>query len=220
MSTIIDALKKTQLQKKKGVKGADEAVENLPLGREIKDHIVKTPLLRRRILLVVAGIVGTGLLSAAIFFFYQRFFSTGMHPDGQVQAVADSAAVIQPEKAQQEDFVALNASGMKFLGAGQTSQAIACFEKAIALQSKFPPAYNNLGVAYMKSGQIDKAIENFHAAVTLMSNYAEAHVNLAIAYESRENYFEALSHYQEFIETAPALYADLKQKISHHIGSK
>jgi superkiller protein 3 len=69
--------------------------------------------------------------------------------------------------------------GIALYGNGEVDEAIACFQKAIALDPKFAMAHDNLGLALADKGQWDEAIACFQKAIALDPKYAAAHNNLA-----------------------------------------
>ena len=71
------------------------------------------------------------------------------------------------------------------------SQALACYEKAKALNPEYANIYSNIGAVYSSTKQYDKAVAPGLKAIELMNrnrqeytndDYAVAHSNLAIAY--------------------------------------
>jgi tetratricopeptide (TPR) repeat protein len=62
---------------------------------------------------------------------------------------------------------------------GQPREAVNHYQRAIAIQPDYAPAYNNLGVAERASGDVDKAIDAYRRAVAMKPGYPDAHYNLA-----------------------------------------
>ena len=73
-------------------------------------------------------------------------------------------------------------AGNYYFSQVQLDSARSYYESAIALDSKFPKAYNNLGSVFAQQGNIAKAIEFFQKAIALDPVYPEAYYNLGNAY--------------------------------------
>jgi protein O-mannosyl-transferase len=73
-----------------------------------------------------------------------------------------------------ESAAAYNNRGLSFVEMGQQEKAIEDFDRAIALDSRFPFAYNNRGVALYKMGQLDGAMKDLNTAISLNQNNASA----------------------------------------------
>ena len=101
-----------------------------------------------------------------------------LHRDGQVTAAESLYRQIllhQPDYAD-----ALHLLGIIELGRGQFESAIDLFTKAISVNSKQAPFYNNLGIALGNVQRSDEAIASFRRSIHLKPDYADAHANLAI----------------------------------------
>ncbi|MEE8532402.1 MAG: tetratricopeptide repeat protein, partial [Alphaproteobacteria bacterium] len=72
--------------------------------------------------------------------------------------------------------------GNALRGLGRYDDAIAHYEKALAIRPDYAAARIDLGVALQEQGRLSAAIEQYERALTLESNYAEAYRNLGIAY--------------------------------------
>jgi len=73
-------------------------------------------------------------------------------------------------------------------GEGQYDRAIACLDKAIKVESKFPEAYCNRETAYYEKGQYAEAIRDFDRAIELKPEFAEAYYNRAMVYYHQKQY--------------------------------
>jgi Flp pilus assembly protein TadD len=65
---------------------------------------------------------------------------------------------------------------------GTRENAIAHFNRAIAIDPEFSDAINDLGVLYLDAGRTDQAIERFTKAVAVDPHAALPYLNLALAY--------------------------------------
>ncbi len=73
--------------------------------------------------------------------------------------------------------------GNMFFQKGDFEKAIAEFEKAIALQPDFAPAYNRLGMSCAILGDYEKAEKNFRKVIELSPALDQGYLNLALLYE-------------------------------------
>jgi Flp pilus assembly protein TadD len=88
---------------------------------------------------------------------------------------------------------------------GQLDEAIACYQKAIALDAKYAPAHNNLGLALQRAGKVDEAIACFREALALVPTYARAHNNLGAALGRKGKVDEPIACFREALALAPKL---------------
>jgi tetratricopeptide (TPR) repeat protein len=94
--------------------------------------------------------------------------------------------------------------GTLLLERGQVNEAIAHFQKALALQPDNAGAHNNLGLALGKQGQTDEAIRQYQEAIRLTPDHPETHNNLGLALDKQGQTDEAVRQYQEAIRLNPA----------------
>jgi tetratricopeptide (TPR) repeat protein len=99
--------------------------------------------------------------------------------------------------------------GNALLEKNEVDEAIACYQKAIELESDFFDAYNNLGNAFLRKGSPDAAVSSLTKALQLSANLnkddqARAHFNLANALLVTRHIDEATEHYRSAIELSPA----------------
>ena len=76
-------------------------------------------------------------------------------------------------------------SGNALKDQGRLDEAIAAYNRAIALKPDYAEAHNNLGIALKDQGRLDEAIAAYHRAIALKPDHAEAHNNLGIALGTR-----------------------------------
>jgi tetratricopeptide (TPR) repeat protein len=88
------------------------------------------------------------------------------------------------------------------------SQAIAEFEKALAIKPDFEVAYNMLGHAHIEQGQWELALKNLNKAIELRSDYPAALYNRAEVYKrlsvgKRDSEFldKAITDYQAAMQS-------------------
>ena len=87
-----------------------------------------------------------------------------------------------------------NNMGMIYLEKGEAREAIAEFEKAIAINPQYAPAYNNLALAYIQLDDKDKAIGFFKKTIEINPDYREAYFNLSLAYFYNKQYGLAIEY--------------------------
>jgi tetratricopeptide (TPR) repeat protein len=72
-----------------------------------------------------------------------------------------------------------NIIGAANKGLGKLDEAIAAYNKAIALKPDYAEAHYNMGNALKDQGKMDEAIEAFNTTLSIKSDYAEAYHNLS-----------------------------------------
>lgn len=70
--------------------------------------------------------------------------------------------------------------GKELIKAEKLDQAIAAFTKAIKLNPKSAPAFNNRGVAYCKKGELKKAVADFSQAIKIDPKFGKAYNNRGV----------------------------------------
>jgi Flp pilus assembly protein TadD len=100
---------------------------------------------------------------------------------------------------------ALNAydEGLKAGEAGRLDQAIAKFQKAIALAPEYYPAYNNLGLIYLQRSDFAAAEANFRKVVSLQQADATGLFNLGNVCLLTGRLQESLEHIQAGLKREP-----------------
>ena len=68
---------------------------------------------------------------------------------------------------------------------GKFNQAVACFEKACALDSRYADYSNALGQVYLEEGKLEEAEKAFLSALEINPEYLDARLNLAQLYLDR-----------------------------------
>lgn len=101
--------------------------------------------------------------------------------------------------------IAHNNLGTLLLERGQAEEAIAHFEKALALQPGTADIHSNLGGALLGQGRLDEAVLHFRQALDIQPDSAQAHNNLGNAFSRQGRLDEAIVHSQKAAELQPAL---------------
>jgi serine/threonine-protein kinase len=86
---------------------------------------------------------------------------------------------------------------------GRYDEALACFRKAIELDSKYAQAHNNLGITLKEKGLLDEAIASYRRALTLDPRNAYAHTNLGVALKDRGQIDAAVASCRKAVELSP-----------------
>jgi protein O-mannosyl-transferase len=84
-------------------------------------------------------------------------------------------------------------------------EAIACFERALALRPAYAEAQNNLGLALTQSGRAREAIPHLEASLRLKPGAHQTHNNLGIALASTGRAEEAVRSFARAAELNPGL---------------
>jgi len=85
----------------------------------------------------------------------------------------------------------------------QLDQAIACYEKAVAIAPDFPAAHTNLGSALLQQGKRQEATLCFRKALALEPDLPEAHYNLGVASLQAGDLGSARSALRKYLVSQP-----------------
>jgi predicted O-linked N-acetylglucosamine transferase (SPINDLY family) len=98
----------------------------------------------------------------------------------------------------------LNEQGNAYVQQGRFDEAIACYEKALAINPYFAGALNNLGLTYKDMGQLDRAISCYRQGLDwLAPTYAMTCNNLGISLKEQGKHEEAIACYRQALELMP-----------------
>ncbi|HTY86448.1 MAG TPA: tetratricopeptide repeat protein [Candidatus Acidoferrum sp.] len=104
-------------------------------------------------------------------------------------------------------FLAYNNLGYLLLERDQPSEAIACFEKSLAINPNFGEPHNNLGDALLRTGRTNEAMLHFRRALELAgtdpSTVAASYYNYGNAWLETGHPEEAISQFQRALEIFP-----------------
>ncbi|MEP7238267.1 MAG: tetratricopeptide repeat protein [Ferruginibacter sp.] len=82
-------------------------------------------------------------------------------------------------------------SGIQLRNENKFPEALAAFNKAVSLNSKFDSAYVELGNIYSKSGNIDPAISNYKKALAINPKYVDALIGIGKLYRDAKHDFDS-----------------------------
>ena len=105
----------------------------------------------------------------------------------------DLALKINPKAA----AVAHNNRGVALKALGRLDEALASYDKALALRPDYAEAFNNRGVALKALGRLDEALASYDKALAVRPDYAEAFFNRGVALQELKRFAEALASYDK-----------------------
>ncbi len=94
--------------------------------------------------------------------------------------------------------------GRACLDKGKYDDAIAHYDKAIALDPNHAAAYTKRAVAYAIKGDLDRAISDLDKAITLNPNDATAYTIRGNAYYVKGDHDRAIADYRKALEINPS----------------
>ena len=102
------------------------------------------------------------------------------------------------------DFDTLAKLGNVYYDGQAYPQAIAYYEKALAVQPSNPDVRTDLGTAYWYTGDADKAIASFEKALAIRPNHPETLFNLGIVkWQGKKDPKGAVVVWQKLLQTNP-----------------
>jgi len=99
----------------------------------------------------------------------------------------------------------LNNYGKALADAGNASEALSYYDKAIKVNPHFYAAYNNRGTVHVSLGNYALAIGDFDRAIEINPTLAVAYYNRGVAYDKLGNYTLAIGDFDRVIEINPTL---------------
>ena len=107
-------------------------------------------------------------------------------------------------KKEPETALAYNNRGQAFFEKGELDNALADFNKVIALNQLYDTAYSNRGTILSKRGQLDKAMEDFDKAIALNPSYDEAYNQRGIVFGEKGQFDAAMESFNKAIALNPS----------------
>ena len=102
-------------------------------------------------------------------------------------------------------------------GQGRNDEAIAHYERALALRPGAAAAHNNLATALMARGDLDEARRHCEEALRLKPDYAEAHNNLGSTLARSGGREEGIRQYEEALRLKPD-YPEARNNLGVSLG--
>ena len=84
-------------------------------------------------------------------------------------------------------------------------EAVAAFQRSIALNPKYPYSYNNLGSVYFALDDKRKAERSFKKAISLNPNVASFHVNLGTLYFEKKQFEKGKEEWRQGLGIDPTI---------------
>jgi tetratricopeptide (TPR) repeat protein len=101
-------------------------------------------------------------------------------------------------------WVAYGGLGDVYLRDGRVPEAVAAYERAIAIDASNVESHIDLGIALLREGRADEAIARFQAALAIDPGNAEAHNNLGNIFASKGRLDEAAAEYASALKSNPS----------------
>jgi predicted O-linked N-acetylglucosamine transferase (SPINDLY family) len=93
--------------------------------------------------------------------------------------------------------------GNALIAQGRTDQAVAHYERALALKPDYAEAHNNLGMALGMQGKIGQAVTHLRQAIALQPDFVAAHNNLGNALSMQGETDQAVTHFERALALDP-----------------
>ena len=118
----------------------------------------------------------------------------------------DSLDFYKAAMAKQPSALLWNKEGMSYLLLQRNAEATKCFERAVKLDKRDAPGYNNLGYMEYRKGSYGKAIGYYKKAQSLRPSDAVFHYNMGSAYFATHNYHHAALEYHAAYKLDPDIF--------------
>ena len=125
-------------------------------------------------------------------------------PDAaQAASPANIASLTEVIQRNPNDAQAYNMRGSVLGRAGRNQEALADFDKAIALDANYAQAYANRGQVHRQMKQLDLALADYNKALAIDQNYAAAYLGRGQVYRAQGRALDALNDYNRAIQMTP-----------------
>ena len=123
------------------------------------------------------------------------------------QRIIDGCSAIIDRRTESAASIAIayNNRGNAYSDKGEIDWAIEDYDRAIALDPKYPLTYYNRGNAFSKRGDIDLAIKDYDRAIALDPKLAQSYYNRGTAFSKRGDTDRAIEDYDRAIALDPKL---------------
>jgi tetratricopeptide (TPR) repeat protein len=134
--------------------------------------------------------------------FYREFDLAQQLQDAHKYAEAVPAWTVAADK-DPTDARPWNNMGVALAASGKTTDAIAAYDKSLAMNNDSSQTHNNLGSALAEAGRFDEAITQIEKAIALDPDNGTAHINLGHLLEVTGHRDEAIEQLKAGIQIAP-----------------
>lgn len=98
-----------------------------------------------------------------------------------------------------------HAQGLELLRRGDAGAAMRLFDRAIALDATFVPAWSDRAILRLRAGQIEAAIVDLEQALGLAPDHAQGWLQLGLIHDGQGEFERALECFEQARKAAPAL---------------
>jgi tetratricopeptide (TPR) repeat protein len=100
---------------------------------------------------------------------------------------------------------------------GHAEEALACYDRALAIKPDFAEVHNNRGNLLNRLGQNAEAVASYRKALQIKPEYAEAHNNLGVALYDAGEIDQATTSYREALRVRPS-YAEAQNNLGNALA--
>jgi len=147
------------------------------------------------------------LLAAAIALSACKTLTTAAVSDEEVDLQATSPANIASlsdvVQRNPNDAQAYNMRGSVLGRAGRAQEALADFDKAIAIDANYTQAYANRGQVHRQTNKLDLALADYNKALAIDATYATAYLGRGMVFRQQGRALEALNDFNRAIQISP-----------------
>jgi Flp pilus assembly protein TadD len=122
----------------------------------------------------------------------------------RAKVAAEDVNGYEVEIAKHPDDIGLHDdAALLYLEVGRPGNAVAHFQRSLALKGRSAPAHYNLGTALSVAGRLDEAVYEYRQAIQIDPSYANAHNNLGSVLLSQGKTAEAAREFREAVRLQP-----------------
>ncbi|MBN2226470.1 MAG: tetratricopeptide repeat protein [candidate division Zixibacteria bacterium] len=183
---------------------ASEAVYCNGCGKPVgKNSSGLVGLFRRDMIVLISLIVICGVGYVLYKARPERPHSEFQHSDisGMENASAGDMATVNIDLP--EDYDKLIAMGNINMDQGKYATAVACYRRALEIDSSSADIYTDLGACLHAVGEWHNALQALQRAISLDPDHAIAHFNLGVVYSSLNDFERTKLHWNKYIELMP-----------------
>ena len=103
------------------------------------------------------------------------------------------------------NYVAYNGLGGALDAAGKAEEALACYQKSVEIDPRYPEGQDNLGTALLNRGDLDGAISHLKAALKENPDYEVARNNLGKADMLEGKLDDAAAEFTKAVASQPTM---------------